>query len=92
MSKYRLNRVSNKELTETKKAVHLSIITKCPSKWLILDLETLKVFSGTENIEIGKQWSFKFEMNEEFKDILSKTLENIQLNQKFSNKVNKEIL
>ena len=78
MIRNRLNKVTNQEIEETKETVHLSIITRCPSKWLIFDLETLKAFSGTENSEIGKQWKFKFEINEELKVLVKKILEHKQ--------------
>ena len=34
----------------------LSVITKCPSKWVLQDLETGQAYRGTDNIEVGNQW------------------------------------
>ena len=34
----------------------LSVITKCPSKWVLQDLETGQVYRGTDNSDIGNQW------------------------------------
>ena len=34
----------------------LKVITKVPSKWLLVDLETGQTYIGTSNKEIGKQW------------------------------------
>ena len=34
----------------------LSVITKCPSKWVLQDLETGQSYRGTDNIEVGNQW------------------------------------
>jgi hypothetical protein len=36
--------------------VELKVITKIPSKWLLVDLETGQTYIGTNNKEIGKQW------------------------------------
>lgn len=37
------------EFKETDDAVTLSIITKCASKWLLMDRETGQVYIGNEN-------------------------------------------
>ena len=76
MNRNRINKVTNQEIEGTNEKVHLSIITRCPSKWLIFDLENLKGFSGTANREIGRQWEFKCEINDELKALLKKILEN----------------
>lgn len=34
----------------------LNVITKCPTKWILQDLETGQVYRGTDNTEVGKQW------------------------------------
>ena len=34
----------------------LSVITKCPSKWVLQDLETGQVYRGTDNSDIENQW------------------------------------
>ena len=78
MNRNRINKVTNQEIGGTNEKVHLSIITRCPSKWLIFDLENLKGFRGTSNPEIGSQWEFKCHINHELKALLKKILENNQ--------------
>jgi hypothetical protein len=44
------------EIPELDKAISLSVYTKVPSKWILIDTETLDVYKGSNNLEIGKQW------------------------------------
>lgn len=44
------------EVPELEKAITLSVFTKVPLKWILIDTETLQVYKGTNNKEIGKQW------------------------------------
>lgn len=47
----------NGEYVEELEEPHtLSVITKCPSKWVLQDLETGQVYRGTDNSDIGNQW------------------------------------
>ena len=47
----------NGEYVEELEEPHtLSVITKCPSKWILQDLETGQVYRGTDNSDIGNQW------------------------------------
>ena len=32
------------------------MITKCPTKWILIDEETGQVYRGSENKEVGKMW------------------------------------
>jgi hypothetical protein len=32
------------------------VITKCPTKWILIDEETGQVYRGSENKEVGKMW------------------------------------
>ncbi len=41
---------------ELPKAVPLTILTKCPKKWKIVDLETGQCYIGSGKLEIYKQW------------------------------------
>lgn len=41
---------------ELDKAITLEVYTRCPSKWILTDLETGQVYAGTENPERGEQW------------------------------------
>ena len=34
----------------------LSVVTKCPEKWILQDVETGQIFQGSLDEEIGKQW------------------------------------
>jgi len=50
-------RVINKiEVEDLDNPVELKVITKCPSKWILIDEETGQVYRGSENKEIGKMW------------------------------------
>lgn len=44
------------EIPELDKAITLSVYTKVPLKWILIDTETLDVYKGSNNLEIGKQW------------------------------------
>lgn len=41
---------------ELDKPVNLTILTKCPDKWQIIDRETGQAYIPTGNFEIYKQW------------------------------------
>lgn len=44
------------EVQELDKPVNLSILTKCPGKWKIVDMETGQEYVASGNYEIYKQW------------------------------------
>jgi len=44
------------EVEELSKPVNLTILTKCPKKWKIIDLETGQEYVATGVYEIYKQW------------------------------------
>ena len=44
------------EVEELDKPVNLTILTKCPKKWKIIDLETGQEYITTGVYEIYKQW------------------------------------
>lgn len=48
--------LNNEYVDELKEPITLNIITKCPSKWVLQDLETGQVYRGTDNINVSKQW------------------------------------
>lgn len=48
-----INKVEVKELDQP---IELKVITKCPSKWILIDEETGQVYRGTENPKVGKMW------------------------------------
>jgi hypothetical protein len=48
-----INKIKVEDLDE---AVELKVITKCPSKWILIDGETGQVYRGSENKEVGKMW------------------------------------
>jgi hypothetical protein len=41
---------------ETETAVDLTIHTKCPSKWLLIDLETGEEYTGSEKPNLYGKW------------------------------------
>ena len=44
------------EVEELEKPVNLTILTKCPKKWKIIDMETGQCYTASGNYEIYKQW------------------------------------
>jgi len=44
------------EVQELDKRVELSIITKCPRKWKIIDMETGQEYVASGTLELYKQW------------------------------------
>jgi hypothetical protein len=44
------------EIPELDKAITLSVYTKVPLKWILIDTETLEIYKGTNSLEVGKQW------------------------------------
>ena len=44
------------EVQELDKSVELSILTKCPRKWKIIDMETGQEYVASGNYEMYKQW------------------------------------
>lgn len=49
-------KVFDQYISELDKAITLSVYTKAPFKWVLIDTETLDVYKGSNNLEIGKQW------------------------------------
>ena len=48
--------IDGTEVEELDKPVNLTILTKCPKKWKITDLETGQTYVSTGEYEIYKQW------------------------------------
>tara|TARA_B100000085_G_C18219937_1_gene381344 strand:- start:157 stop:390 length:234 start_codon:yes stop_codon:yes gene_type:complete len=51
------------EVPELDKPVNLTILTKCPEKWQITDLETGRSYKATGNLELYKQWQPVYDEN-----------------------------
>ena len=47
------------EVEELDKPVNLTILTKCPKKWKITDMETGQTYITTGIYEIYKQWKLE---------------------------------
>jgi hypothetical protein len=45
-----------KDQIESEKAFTLKVITKFPEKWILIDTETCKIFNGTKNENLFKNW------------------------------------
>ena len=43
-------------VTELEEPRSLSVMTKCPEKWILQDVETGQIYQGSLDEEIGKQW------------------------------------
>jgi|TARA_B110000967_G_C18613381_1_gene425102 hypothetical protein len=54
-TKYR-KLLDGRNVEELDEPLDLSVITKCPEKWILQDVETGQIFQGTQNTEVGKQW------------------------------------
>jgi hypothetical protein len=48
--------LNNEYVDELNEPLTLNVITKCPSKWVLQDLETGQVYRGTDNTNVGKHW------------------------------------
>ena len=46
-----------KDHKESEKAFILKVITKFPEKWILVDTETLKIYNGTKNEDLFKNWN-----------------------------------
>ena len=44
------------EVEELTKPVNLTILTKCPKKWKIIDMETGECYTASGEYEIYRQW------------------------------------
>jgi hypothetical protein len=53
------------ELNESEIGIDLSIVTKVPEKWLLIDLEKLQLYRGTNSSIITKRWQ-KQEIHSDF--------------------------
>ena len=56
MKKYRKLK-NGQKANELEKSIELIIKTKCPTKWIIEDLETGKRYRANGNTEIGKMFT-----------------------------------
>ena len=56
MKKYR-NLINGAKAEELEKSMELIIKTKCPTKWVIEDLETGQRYKANGNNEIGKMFT-----------------------------------
>ena len=56
MKKYRKLK-NGEKANELKKSIELIIKTKCPTKWIIEDLETGQRYRANGNTEIGKMFT-----------------------------------
>ena len=52
----KIRKINKTKILELENPVELKVITKCPTKWILIDEETGQVYRGTENKEIGKIW------------------------------------
>ena len=52
----KIRKINKTKILELENPVELKVITKCPTKWILIDEETGQVYRGTENKEIGKMW------------------------------------
>ena len=49
----KMRTVNKREIEELEEPVELKLITKCPTKWIIEDLETGQRYRANGNTEIG---------------------------------------
>ncbi len=51
----KIRKCLDEEIPELDSAITLSVYTKAPFKWILIDTETLDVYKGSNNSEIGIQ-------------------------------------
>jgi len=57
---------------EYEKAVELKVITKCPGKWILVDLENGRMYQGTNTeTEYGKWYWYNNPENENIVEIIA---------------------
>lgn len=49
--------IDGSEVSELKDPISLIVKTKCPKKYLLLDLETNETYRGTDNNQPGSHWT-----------------------------------
>ena len=59
----KIRKINKTKILELENPVELKVITKCPTKWILIDEETGQVYRGTENKEIGKMWKLITKQN-----------------------------
>lgn len=52
----KMRTVNKREIEELEEPVELKLITKCPTKWILIDEETGQVYRGSNSNEVGKMW------------------------------------
>ena len=52
----KIRKINKTKILELENPVELKVITKCPTKWILIDEETGQVYRGSENKEVGKMW------------------------------------
>ena len=52
----KIRKINKTKILELENPVELKVITKCPTKWILIDEETGQVYRGTDNKEVGKMW------------------------------------
>tara|TARA_B100000609_G_C17067682_1_gene357414 strand:- start:235 stop:420 length:186 start_codon:yes stop_codon:yes gene_type:complete len=52
----KIRKINKTKILELDNPVELKVITKCPTKWILIDEETGQVYRGSENKEVGKMW------------------------------------
>ena len=48
--------IFGKKIKELDHSVDLTIHTKCPEKWILIDLETLQVYRGRQKADSYGKW------------------------------------
>jgi hypothetical protein len=67
--------INGEEALEHNQSVHLSVKTKVPSKWILIDSETGQVYKGADKITAYGPWTWvnnATEIPEDIKLILSR--------------------
>lgn len=65
MSKTKTTRelLDGEEVKVHEEIVDLSIYTRVPDKWILIDMETGQVYRGSDNQDIYKRWVIQDHMN-----------------------------
>lgn len=60
---------NGQDVVELASPITLKVYTKCPEKWILIDLENNKIYKGTTNQDIGKNWEY---LSSSFNEIVIK--------------------
>ena len=52
----KIRKINKTKILELENPVELKVITKCPTKWILIDEETGQVYRGSNSTKVGQMW------------------------------------